>query len=82
MACGFESHLRYHLIMTIKRNHWTNEEVMKILSLLKLDPSYDHYNYAIDQAADIFSRFEMHFTKPEAIAYLTDEEKVVGVGPR
>lgn len=68
--------------MTIKRNHWTNEEIMKILSMLKLDPTYEHYNYAIDQAVQIFTRFEMHFTKPSAIAYLTDEEKVIEVGPR
>lgn len=49
---------------------------------LKLDPSYDHYNYALDQAANIFARFEMHYTEPSALAYLSDEDRLVGVGPK
>lgn len=68
--------------MTIKRNHWQNEDVINILKSLKADPEYDHYNYALDQAIDIFSRFEKHFTCPSAIAYLTDEQKMIQVGPK
>lgn len=66
--------------MTIKRNHWTNEEIIKILKKLKLDASYDHYNYAIDLATDYFNNFDKHFTEKNAFAYLTDEDKIIRVG--
>lgn len=66
--------------MTIKRNHWTNEEVMKILKQLKLEPTYEHYNYAIDIASQYFFNFEKHFTEENAIAYLTDEDRIIKVG--
>lgn len=68
--------------MTIKRNHWQNEDVINIMKHLKLDPSYDHYNYALDQAANIFARFEQHYTEPSALAYLSDEDRLIGVGPK
>jgi hypothetical protein len=67
-------------LMTIKRNHWTNEEVIKILRQLKLDPSYDHYNYAIDIASQYFSNFEKYFMEENALAYLTNEDKIIRVG--
>jgi hypothetical protein len=68
--------------MTIKRNHWQNEEVIRILDQLKLDPTYEHYNYALDQAVDIFARFEKHFTEPAALAYLSEDDTIIGVGPK
>jgi hypothetical protein len=68
--------------MTIKRNHWQNEDVIHILKHLKLDPSYDHYNHALDQVANTFARFEMHYTEPAALAYISDEDTIVGVGPK
>lgn len=66
--------------MTIKRNHWSNEEVIKILDQLKLDATYEHYNYAIDVATGYFNNFNKHFTEKNAIAYLTDEDKIISVG--
>jgi hypothetical protein len=68
--------------MTIRRNHWQNEDVINILKHLKLDPTYEHYNYALDQAIQIFSRFEHVHTEPSALAYLTDENAIIGVGPQ
>jgi predicted transcriptional regulator len=68
--------------MTIKRNHWQNEDVINILKHLKLDSSYDHYNYALDQAMEMFVRFEEHYTNPSALAYLTDEDTIIEVGPK
>ncbi len=68
--------------MTIKRNHWQNEEVIQILKHLRLDPTYEHYNYALDQVNSIFARFEQHYTEPAALAYLTDQDTIIGVGPK
>jgi hypothetical protein len=68
--------------MTIKRNHWQNEEVINILDHLKLDKSYEHYNYALEQAKELFVRFEQHFTEPSALAYLSDEDNIIEVGPK
>lgn len=53
---------------------------MKILKQLKLEPTYEHYNYAIDIASQYFFNFEKHFTEENAIAYLTDEDRIINVG--
>lgn len=68
--------------MTIRRNQWQNEDIIRIVQHLKLDGSYEHYNYAIDQVANIFQRFEEHFTQPSALAYMVDEDSIVCVGPQ
>jgi len=72
-------------IMTIKRNHWHNEHVIKILKMLRDDPSLqdqDYYTYGLECAMSIFQRFDSDFTNREALAYLTDEDLVIQTGPK
>lgn len=75
---------------TIKRDNWTNDEVIKLLEGQTLsmregsttDEFTENWNFAIRTAASMFEDFKRNTDDPAAKGYCPEEETTYHVGPR
>ena len=70
----------------MKRDNWTNEEVIDILEGLKVVDSNGmskevDWNFALDFATTQFWDFKRPIDQPDAMAYNPDTKEIVVVGP-
>jgi hypothetical protein len=79
--------------MKLKRDNWTNEEVIRILENQKMIIDADklsdqafkfvkNWNNAINQCVFMFRNFSKPVIKHMAMAYDIDDKKIFFVGPK
>jgi hypothetical protein len=61
-SCG-DSCSRPMCVLRMERNQWRECAVRLAGSIHRLDPTYEHYSYALDQVNSIFARFEQQQEK-------------------
>jgi len=73
----------------MKRNNWSNKEVLKLLERFRMTdekPDWfsademDAYNEAIDDAKDMFFDFMRPLEEPGAMGYNAEEDMIYHVG--
>lgn len=69
--------------MELKRDHWTNAEVINFLEGMKYShlPKYGDWNASLDMAITQFYDFKREPTEFAAMAYDVEKQEIVVVGP-
>lgn len=69
----------------MKRNNWTNEEVLSILEGQKLsgkDKSYcELWNSVVEHLKSTFHDFQRDPKESGAMAYISEKDEIVHIGP-
>ena len=69
----------------IKRNNWTNDEIIEIitveLSKAPDDKSKTPYDEALEDVIEVFAQFNIPLDQSGAMGYIAEERQVVHVGP-
>jgi len=64
----------------LKRNNWSNDEIVHLVNAMKVNESVESYNEAINDVITMFLEFDQPATEWGALAYGLQDKMIVHTG--